>query len=137
MCATGLAAAVNGNDKAGGQLEETVGQAAEELDFRIVSAKQDGPVSDELVQDVHDCCLVGESLHRPGQHEEDCPVERAENPLKGEDRGATAPLGLLDQLEYELEHLVGVLLEDSLPQLVHQAGGQIEDIWGNVIGRTT
>ena len=91
-------------------------------------------MGDELVQDVHNGSQVGQALDGTGQHVEDGPVERAEDSLQGEEGGAAAPLGLKDELEDELEYLVGLLPEDGLPELVHEAGGQVEHVGSDVIG---
>jgi len=129
--------AVNGYDQAGCQLQQTEGETAEEFDLGIVSPEEDGSVGDQLVKDVQDGGLMADVQHRAGQHVEDGAVERAENSLQGEDRGAAAPLCLQDEFDDELEDLVGVLLEDGLPELVHEAGRQVEYVGGDMIGRAT
>jgi hypothetical protein len=91
---TGRAGAVDRNDQAGGELEEAEGEAAEELDLGIVAAEEDGPVGDELVEDVQEAGLVGEAADRAGEHVEDGPIQGAEDPLQREQRGAAPSLGL-------------------------------------------
>ena len=99
----------------------------------VASTENDAPVARDLVQNLQDGHLARNIRMRTGQEVEDRSVEASVDSLQGRSPRGITSFGLCNQFQNELEHFVGILLEDALPQFVHYSTGHVENVGWNVL----